>query len=116
MSKQLLKQLINFSFVNNKLDENIVKKISTLLNRSQLKLYLKSLRKKEEKLSVFVDIAIKSENTEKKFKNIFPNRKILLRIDPELLLGARITDDDNVFELSLKNTLDKITSYIEKYD
>lgn len=114
MTKKLLKQLINLSFVNNKLEEQTVGRIASLLKRSDLKLYLKGLKKKERSLTVFVNLAIEVKNIKDKFKNIFPDRKIDLNIDPSLLLGLRIIDNDNVFELSLKNSLDKIASYVEE--
>ncbi len=114
MTKKLLKQLIDLSFVKNKLEEKTVGRIASLLQRSDLKLYLKGLKKRERSLTVFVDIATEVRDIEEKFKDIFPNRKIGLNVDSALLLGARITDNDNVFELSLKNSLDKITSYLQE--
>jgi len=114
MPKKLLKQLIDLSFVNNKLNQKRVERIVRLLSRNELKFYLKGLKKRERELSVFIDNAMKTVGIDEMFKSIFPNRKIVVNINPSLLLGLRITDNDNVFELSLKNSLDKITSYLEE--
>lgn len=120
MDKKLLKQLVDYSFVGNELGPKRVGEISKMLKnkREHLKDYVSALKRKEKSLSVFIDVP--SDNFDlykEKLEKIFPNRKIIWNIDPSLLLGIRITEGDNVLDLSLKRSLDNIVSEIEQtYD
>ena len=117
MSKNHVKKLIDYSYKDNKLSVENVESVAKLLDRSGLNLYIKALKRRERKLSVFIDVPINNINVKGKFNDIFPNKKIVWNIDPSLILGARITADDMLFEMNLKNTLDKILSYTrENYD
>jgi len=117
MTIKLLKQLINYSYNNNLLNPKNVNRIAGLLNRSDLKQYIRAIKIQERKLSVFIDVPINNVSVKGKFKEIFPNKKIVWNIDPLLMLGAKITNDDMLFEMNLKNTLDKILLSIEQdYD
>lgn len=117
MTKKLLKQLINYSYKNNALIPKNVNSITGLLKRKDLKLYIRAIKIQEKKLSVFIDMPINNGDIKDKFNRIFPNKKISYRKDPTLMLGARITSDDMLYELNLKNTLDKILEFIEEdYD
>ncbi len=117
MSKKLVKKLVDYSYKDNKLSVENVESVAQLLDRSGLNLYIKALKGRERKLSVIIDVPINNISVKGKFKEIFPNKKIVWNIDPSLMLGARIIDDDMLFEMNLKNTLDKILSYMEQnYD
>ena len=117
MSKKLLKQLIDYGYKDNKLSSENVESVAKLLDRSGLNLYIKALKRREKKLSVFIDVPINNVNVKGKFNEIFPNKKIVWNIDPSLMLGIRIINDDMLFEINLKDTLDRILSYIEEdYD
>jgi hypothetical protein len=51
------------------------------------------------------------------FKEIFPDKKLFVEKDPDLILGVKVTDNDNVYEFNLRNTLEKMVEYIEQnYD
>lgn len=117
MSKKLVKKLIDYSYENNKLNSKNVESVARLLGRRDLNLYIKALKRRERKLSVFIDVPINNLSVKGKFKEIFPNKKITWDVDPSLMLGLRIINDDMLFEMNLKNTLDKIQSYMrENYD
>lgn len=117
MSKKLVKKLVDYSYKDNKLSAENVESVAKLLDRCDLNLYIKALKRQERKLSVFIDVPINNISVKGKFKEIFPNKKIVWNIDPLLMLGARITNDDMLFEMNLKNTLDKILLSIEQdYD
>jgi F0F1-type ATP synthase delta subunit len=47
----------------------------------------------------------------------FAGKDIVFNVEPELLLGLRITDNDIVYDMNLKRTLDALEDYIEQqYD
>lgn len=120
MDKKLLKQLVDYSYADNKLKyENINKIVKVLKNNRELfKRFVKELKKKEKSLTVFIDIPmVNFVEFKSKFENIFPHRKIVWNIDPALILGVRIAEGDNVLEISLKNSLERLMSKIEQsYD
>lgn len=120
MDKKLLKQLIDYSYINSRLYVEKVNRIVKLLKnrRYDLKLYVKGLKLQERKLSVFIDVPMANLGSYKnKFEKIFPNKKIIFNVDQTLMLGVRITDNDNVFEMNLKKTIGNIMSSIEQnYD
>ena len=94
-----------------------VNSIAGLLKRKDLKQYIRAIKIQEKKLCVFIDIPTNYAGIKGKFNGIFPNKKISYRNDPTLMLGARITADDMLFEINLKNTLDKMLLFIEEdYD
>ena len=117
MSKKLVKKLVDYSYKDNKLNSKNVESVAQLLGRCDLNLYIKALKRQERKLSVFIDVPINNVSVKGKFKGIFPNKKIIWNIESSLMLGVRVIDDDMLFEMNLKNTLDKILSYMrENYD
>lgn len=117
MSKKLLKKLIDCSYKKNILIAKNVDNIVKLLKRVDLKHYIEALKKQERKLTVFIDVPIDDLKIKDKFRKIFPNKKIAWNIDTTLMLGTRIIDNDMLFELNLKNTLEKIKASIqENYD
>ena len=117
MTKKLLSQLVAFSYEKNTLNSKNVNKIVSYLNRSDLKQYIKGLKMHEKKINVFIDVPTNDINDKDKFSKIFPNKKIVFGIDNSLMLGARILDNDMLYEINLKNTLNNIILHIEKdYD
>lgn len=116
MNSKKIDKLVLASYSNNVLNEKKVFKISTLLSKSDLKKYINGLKLAERKKSLIVSSPINNQDL-KKFEKLFPNKKILFKKDPSLMLGIRIVDDDMIYEFTLKNSLDKILSHIEKnYD
>lgn len=117
MSKKFLKQLIDYSYKKNIVNDKNVSDVVKVLNRIDLKHYIDALKKQERKLTVFIDVPISDIDIKDEFRKIFPNKKISWNIKPTLMLGTRITNDDMLFEMNLKNTLDKIKESIdENYD
>jgi hypothetical protein len=117
MTIKLLKQLISYSYNNNLLNPKNVNRIAGLLDRSDLKLYIRAIKIQERKLSVFIDTPANNMDNKDKFNDIFPNKNISYRIDPTLMLGARITADDMILDINLNNTLDNIVKFVEEdYD
>ncbi len=117
MNRQTLKQLVIESNSYGELDAAKVNKIADLLTKKELKLYIKALKNWERQTKIFIDVPNDSGLNVDDLNDLFPNKKMVVSIDPTLLLGMRLQDNDDVFEMSLKHTLDKITEHItEQYD
>lgn len=116
MNKKKIDKLVLLSYKNNFLDKNIVSKITTLISKSDLKKYINSLKLIEKKKTLIVSAPLINQDL-RKFESLFPNKKIMFKKDPSLMLGVKIEDNDLVYEFTLKKTLDKIISYMEQsYD
>ena len=116
MNSKKIEKLVLASYSDSFLNQKKVNKISTLLSKSDFKKYINGLRLTEKKKSLIVSSPIKNSDL-KKFEKLFPNKKIIFKKDPKLMLGVRIVDNDIVYEFTLKNSLDKILNYIEQnYD
>lgn len=116
MDRKKINQIALESYTNDFLDEKKVNRISVVLSRSDLKKYIKALKNIEKKKSLIISAPFIGPNASQ-FEKLFPNKKIVLIKDPSLMLGVQIVDNDIVYDFSLKNTLGKIISYIEKdYD
>lgn len=117
MTRNALKQLVIASYSNGELDAEKVNKIADLLTRTELKLYIGALKNWEKQQQVFVDIPQETAGMETELQSVFPDKQIVLTVDPSLILGMRVHHNDDIFEMSFKNTLDKITEHIEEqYD
>lgn len=116
MSGKKLKTIVATSYKNDILDSIKVYAIADSLTRAELKQYINGLKNHENKKNVIVTTPFKTSNGIV-FEKLFPNKKIVYKIDPSLMLGLKIRDNDNVYEFNLKNTLDDIIFYIaETYD
>ena len=116
MNKKIIDKLVLTSYSGDFLDEKKVNKIASLISKSDLKKYIQGLKLAEKKKSLIVSSPSNNQDL-KKFENLFPHKKIVLVKDPSLMLGVKVVDNDIVYEFTLKNSLDKIISYIEQnYD
>ncbi len=116
MNKKKIDKLVLISYKNNFLDQKKVKKISGLINKSDLKKYINGLRVMEKKRSLVVSSPFDIPDSDR-FQKLFPNKKIVFKKDSKLMLGIEIVDNDTVYEFTLKNSFDKIISHIEQnYD
>ncbi len=115
MDKKLLQKLVETSYTNGKLDAQKANAIADKLDRSNLKEYIKGLKEKERKVTVVVDIPSNNQESYKQeLTRLFPDKKIIMRTDPSLILGIRITDNDTVYDLNLQSTLSKMSAYVEE--
>lgn len=116
MNSKTIYKLVIASYKNNFLDEKKVNEIAALLSSKDLKRYINGLKLAEKKKNLIISSPNDNQDL-KKFVKLFPNKKIILTKDPTLMLGIKIVDNDIVYEFTLKNTLDKIASYMEQnYD
>lgn len=116
MNKKKIDKLIAVSYKGSDLDQKKVNKIASLISRSDLKKYISGLNLKELEKSLIISSPMNNQYS-KKFEILFPNKKIIFKKDPTLMLGMKIIDNDTVYEFTMKNSLDKILNYIEQnYD
>lgn len=113
----MLKQLVLESYTEGELDTKKVNKIADLLSKKELRLYIRALKNWERQHEIILEVPSETDMKIEEFKKLFPDKKIVINVDPELMLGLRLQDNDDIYELSLKNSLDKITEHItEQYD
>lgn len=116
MNKKKILQLAMYSYTDGFLDEKKVTNISSLIRRSDLKKYINALKNIESLKKIIVSVPISNIN-EGLFRDLFPNKKIIIKKDPSLLLGVKVIDNDIVYEFSLKNSIENLVSDIKnKYD
>lgn len=117
MNRKTLKQLVLESYSGSDLDPQKINKIADLLSRDELRLYIKSLKNWDRQNKILLEVPTDSVLPIKDLQDVFPGKKITVSFDPSLLIGMRLHSNDDIFEMSLKNTLDKITEHIEEqYD
>lgn len=116
MDSKKINKIALVSFDGNNLNEKTVNKITMLLSKKDLKKYINALKMLEQKKSLIVSTPHNNQD-ESMFKKLFPNKKIIFKKNPSLMLGVQIIDNDMVYEFTLKNTLDKLVAFIEQnYD
>jgi F0F1-type ATP synthase delta subunit len=119
MNKQIIKQLVSDSYTDGELDAGKVMKIADILRQSELKEYIHAVKEFEKKTTVLVTVPSQtmSNDIQESMQELFPKKKILLDYDPNLILGVKVTDNDKVYEFTLRNTLEKMVQYLEQnYD
>lgn len=117
MNRQTLKQLVIESYDNGELDASKVSRIADLLTKKELRLYIRALKNWEREHKVVIEVPHDNGMNFDELQGMFPEKKIVVNVDPSLILGMRLKDNDDIYEMSLKNTLDKITEHIEEqYD
>jgi predicted PilT family ATPase len=117
MNRRTLQQLVVESYSEGELDAQKVNKIADLLTKKELRLYIKALKNWEKQSNIAVDVPVDDHNYHAQLHRAFPDKKIVINVDPTLLLGMRLQHNDDVYEMSLKHTLNKITEHIEEsYD
>ncbi len=117
MKRQTLKQMVIGSYSDGELDARKINKIADLLTKKELRLYIKALKNWERENKIIVEVASKGGFDLDGIQELFPDKKLVVTVDPSLLLGMRLYNNDDIFEMSLKNTLEKVTEHIEEqYD
>lgn len=114
MHTKIIKQLINESYTDGQLDNTKVTKIAGILGRRDLKQYIKFLKKREREITVVVTMPDINDIDTALFEKLFADKKIVMKKDPQMILGVNITDNDLVYEFNLKNTLEKMVQYVSE--
>ena len=116
IDKTKLKKLAQDSFDNTQMDQRKVKRITKLLNRENLREYIKDLKRIEKKKTIFLvvpDDKISSvSQVAEKISKLYPNKKIMIQMDPTLIAGIRVVNDDLIYEVSLGKILEEAVSKI----
>lgn len=113
MTKKQLNQLVLYSYDNKVLNPKKVEAIAKTLKRRELKQYIKALKNWENKISVGVFLPyLPKQKEEKMLKKLFPDKKLVYNLDPSLILGLKIIDNDNVYETSLKDNFNRLLSHL----
>lgn len=111
MKKQMLDNLVEVSFEGNSLNKELIEKIAPKLNRRELKAYIKRLKTQLNKQTVTVVTPQAVSNlTKTMFQNTFSDKILSFETDPGYLLGAKIIDNDMVYDTTLKGQFDQITN------
>jgi len=112
-----LQNLVDLSYAGDSLDEKTVLAVADRLKRGNLKRYVKELRKRENKNRVVVTLPFQpDENDKKRFGDIFAGKRILFNIDESLLMGVQIINNDIIYNLNLKDSLERVVSHASEYD
>lgn len=113
MTKKQLQNLALQSYTKGLLDEKKVNSAALILKRSQLKQYIKELKRYESKKTVSIKVAqLPTKTYQQIFLKLFPNQQIFYTVDPTLLVGIQIVNNDQVFDLNLKDTLNNLLTYV----
>jgi hypothetical protein len=114
MTSKKLKILSTICYDGSVLNEKRVFHIADYLKREDLKKFIKELKVLQAKKNVI--ITLPSENYNKEFfETEFPNKNIVFKYDPGILVGVRIEYNDNVYDFNLKSILEKESSFIRNY-
>lgn len=115
--KNKLINLVELSYKDGKLDQKIVVAIADKLDRKQLKEYIRLLKQEENKKLVYVTSAKElTQDAREMIQARFPNKILSFEIDPTMINGIRIVEQDNEYEISLNQTFNDIIGYLTKYD
>lgn len=107
-------QLAEASFTNNQLDQKKVTDIAENLDRKTLKAYIRALKLAEKKRNVYIDLPHGDVYNKSDFAQLFGDKNIIIKENPDLLLGMRITDNDMIHNYSLQNTLHQLIRNIKE--
>ncbi|MDO8658669.1 MAG: hypothetical protein Q7K55_08050 [Candidatus Levybacteria bacterium] len=112
MTKEQIKELVFKSYIKNKLDESRVDLAANKLNRKSLKEYIRALKKFESKNTIIVSVPHMPEQNEIKIlSDLFTGKKIVYNIDPAILVGIKLVEDDLIYDYNLKNTLENMAKF-----
>lgn len=120
MTIRKIKKLAEASYTDNHIDKKAINKISLILKGKELKFYVKALKNFNKRNTVEFYVPSKKMVTDdmiKSISNFFKNKIVNLIEEPSLIAGARIIDNDMIYELNLKDSLENLIDHIQKsYD
>ena len=115
MTKQQIKRLVKASYNNDLLDEKLVNKISNMLKRNELKQYIRTLKQSIKQNTLYIEVPFNKELIDiNKMKEIFDKKNINVKVNPELLVGIRIADNDDIIAINMYDQLNSIMAGIIK--
>ena len=91
--------------------------IADHMNRQTLKQYINMLKQEEKRKQVMITSPkALTEQDKKTLGELFPKKKIIYVLDPEMINGIQIADNDKEYELNLNRTFHDIINHLSKYD
>jgi F0F1-type ATP synthase delta subunit len=116
MNKKIIKKLALESYTKDNLDSKKVDRIVKYLGRSDLKLYIKAIKNYEQSRTVTLLLPSISDRISlvKEVEKLFPNKKIIIKVDENLIAGIRIIDSDSVYDFNMQNTLENLVSHVNQ--
>jgi F0F1-type ATP synthase delta subunit len=115
--KKKIQKFVSNSYKGEQLDPKTVEMIADHMNRQTLKQYINSLKQEENKKQVTITSPKSlTEKDKETLKNLFPDKRIIYILDPEMINGIQITDNDREYELNLNRTFNDIIDHLSRYD
>jgi F0F1-type ATP synthase delta subunit len=108
MRTQDLKQLAILISEQKHIDNKVLDYIMKKLQLSDLKLFKKYLDQEITKKKIFVETATDSKALQSDLQHIFPDKVIEISKNESLGAGLKIVDQDNHYDLSVRNRIDQI--------
>ncbi len=109
ISKKLLTKFVEASKEKKQISQNRVTMIANSMNRSQLKQFIKALQNDMLSSTVYVDTAFPlSKIGQNQFENMYEQKDVVFSVNPQILLGCKVTNNDLVYEGDLKSRLTEI--------
>ena len=113
MQKKILTYLIDDSMTKGTLDLEKVLTIADVLNRKQLKEYIRALKIWVQENTVIVEtVSTISGQTKGEIKDLFSDKDVVFEENPQLILGAKITNNDIIYKMNLHDTLRQLQEYV----
>ena len=113
--KKKINGLVLQSYNGDQLDPEIVDLIANRLSREELKQYIKLLKHYEYKKHVIVTVPqYLSKEQQTIIQKLFINKEILYTIDPTIVSGIKIVDNDMEYELSINQLFQDLVRHLIK--
>jgi len=117
MTKRQLDELLQISYKNGDFDEVTVKQIADRMNRTMLKMYITGLKKIENKKIIYVTTPKPLTSIDReKISELFPKKKIIEQIDPAMLGGIKIIENDEAYDIDLNRIFHDIIRFVSNND
>jgi F0F1-type ATP synthase delta subunit len=117
MKKKRIQELVTISYNGEQLDEKSVQLIADKLNRNILKQYISMLKAEEKKKMIFVTTPKPlTKNEREKISTFFPKKKLIEQIDPSMIAGIKIVENDNAYEMDLNQIFHDIIRSVNNND
>lgn len=114
MTKKEIKKLALASYTKNRLDIKKINKIVRYFTKSEFKNYIKYLKliEKAKKVTVEVSDILQKDKVMKEIKKLYPGKAIFVKENKEIIAGIKITDNDIIHEVNLKNNLENLVAFM----
>lgn len=120
MSIKKIKKLALKTYSQASINTKMLDIVSKKLERKDLKAYINELKRINQNriVKVYVpDRKVLNYKLEKSISKFFEGRSLMILEEPELLAGIRIVDNDLIYELNLKDSLENMVEYLKEiYD